>query len=146
LDKQIVELEGLLEELRLRRKRVWAARWKAGYDAWVQTDEYKKLSAQLQQTRKDAIRAAQIRGSQAEAAHWNEHQMASEWDNQCWAASRSSGSGQRWTAYEWRSSDWNTWWNSGKETAWQADTNGSAWPTLLDRFGHRSHGPGQFVC
>jgi hypothetical protein len=105
LDKQIADLELQLEALRSQRRPIWVARLKEVVAEWYSVQD-------LQDEQE------QIRKSQAVAAHWKEHQEASDW-----RGSSSSGSGERWAASTWTPSHWNTWADSWNETAWQADSH-----------------------
>ena len=123
LDKQIAELELQLEALRSQRRQVWVARMKTTMAQWRGSGAFKEQSVQLLENLQDKLREAGVRKSQAVAAHWKDHQEASDWKNSSWRGSSASGSGERWAASTWTPSHGNNWVDSWNGTAWQADSH-----------------------
>jgi hypothetical protein len=124
-DKQIAELELQLEALRMQRRQALVARQRNGMAAWRQTEHAKEECKRTFQRLKDAFRDARVRRAQA-SDQWDEHHCASGWGHWCWARSSSSGSAETSAASTWTTSDWNTWRDSWKESAWRAEPNGSS--------------------
>ena len=117
MDKRIAELELQLQELRWQRMLASAARCKKSYDANCQTEQFKESCERAKENLQHAIREANARRAQV-AAQQNKDHSASGWGHRRWVASSTSGSAETSAASTWTSSDWNTWRNSWKESAW----------------------------
>ena len=117
MDTRIAALELQLQELRWQRMLASAARCQKSYDANCQTEKFKESCERAKENLQHAIREANARRAQV-AAQQNKDHSASGWGHWRWVASSTSGSAETSAASTWTSSDWNTWRNSWKESAW----------------------------